>query len=133
MAQAQDRAGIPPSLRSRAAATPSTPATATRPNQLNRNAAAAAAKEKLNKGRTPSTRLAKFLLWVFLIHAGAIYLFTRGFLLSRSVLDSKSECNNTNLDTSIFNPLGHVEKQECWYPQQFKKAIVIVIDALRFE
>ncbi|KAG0009225.1 mannose-ethanolamine phosphotransferase gpi13, partial [Entomortierella chlamydospora] len=128
MAQAHAQAGIPSSLRSRTAAVPSTPTTAARPNQLNRNAAVPKVKE-----RSPSTRLAKLLLWVFLIHVGAIYLFTRGFLLSRSVLDSKSECNNTNLDNSIFNPHGQDQKQECWYPQQFKKAIVVVIDALRFD
>jgi len=86
------------------------------------------------KERLPSTRLSKLLLWFFLIHVGAIYLFTRGFLLSRSVLDSKSECNNTNSDEAIFehHKLSQGE-QGCWYPQQYKKAVVIVIDALRFE
>ncbi|KAF9202706.1 mannose-ethanolamine phosphotransferase gpi13 [Haplosporangium sp. Z 27] len=137
MAQVQAQAGIPSSLRPRTAAALSTTTTtattttaaAARPNQPGHNAATL--KDKVKKERSPSTRLAKLLLWVFLIHVGAIYLFTRGFLLSRSVLDSKSECNNTNIDNSIFD--SHGQGQECWYPQQYKKAIVIVIDALRFD
>ncbi|KAG0326678.1 mannose-ethanolamine phosphotransferase gpi13 [Dissophora globulifera] len=135
--------GAPPSLQPHTAATPPsrTPAAATsmasssrspRPGQS--GGGTLASKETLNKERSPSTRLAKLLLWVFLIHIGAIYLFTRGFLLSRSVLDAKSECNNTNVDESAFDLQGHGRgEQECWYPQQFKKAVVIVIDALRFD
>ncbi|KAF9377874.1 mannose-ethanolamine phosphotransferase gpi13 [Podila verticillata] len=84
-----------------------------------------------SKERAPSTRLAKLLLWVFLIHVGAIYLFTRGFLLSRSVLDSKSECNNTNINSD--RDPSWADASECWYPQQYKKAVVIIIDALRFD
>ncbi|KAF9916017.1 mannose-ethanolamine phosphotransferase gpi13 [Lobosporangium transversale] len=91
-----------------------------------------------NKERLPSTRLAKLLLWVLLIHVGAIYLFTRGFLLSRSVLDSKSECNNTVVDESFYDDAyfrthSNGNGNECWYPQQYKKAVIIVIDALRFD
>ncbi|KAG0250824.1 mannose-ethanolamine phosphotransferase gpi13 [Mortierella polycephala] len=107
--------------------TPPTPAAAAA-------AAKAARASQANKVRSPSTRLAKLLLWVFLVHVGAIYLFTRGFLLSRSVLDPKSECNNTNIDESILNHHHHAQgAKDCWYPQQYKKAVVIVIDALRFD
>ncbi|KAG0369923.1 hypothetical protein BC939DRAFT_439089 [Gamsiella multidivaricata] len=105
-------------------------------SRLNQANSATASRESLVKERKPSTRLAKLLLWVFLIHVGAIYLFTRGFLLSRSVLDSKSECNNTNVDESVFSHHGRgrsQEQPECWYPQQYKKAVIIVIDALRFD
>lgn len=94
---------------------------------------ASATQKTATKERAPSIRLAKLLLWVFLVHVGAIYLFTRGFLLSRSVLDSKSECSNTNMDESIFTDHGLDSSSRCWYPQQYKKAVVIVIDALRFE
>ncbi|KAF8925086.1 hypothetical protein EDD21DRAFT_367183 [Dissophora ornata] len=119
---------IPPSIRSRTAT--STASQSNRSNDSNNSKS----KESMLKERSPSTRLAKLLLWVFLIHVGAIYLFTRGFLLSRSVLDSKSECNNTNVDESLFNHHGSGRgQQECWYPQQYKKAVVIVIDALRFD
>ncbi|KAF9411555.1 mannose-ethanolamine phosphotransferase gpi13 [Podila epigama] len=86
------------------------------------------------KEREPSTRLAYLLLWVFLIHCGAIYLFTRGFLLTRSVLDDKSECSNNNIvgDDKDGSSLL-MSNDECWYPQQYKKAVIIVIDALRFD
>ncbi|KAG0348350.1 mannose-ethanolamine phosphotransferase gpi13 [Podila humilis] len=87
-----------------------------------------------SKERAPSTRLAKLLLWVFLIHVGAIYLFTRGFLLSRSVLDAKSECSNTNITpTDNTNDPSWTDPNGCWYPQQYKKVVVVIIDALRFD
>ncbi|KAG0262209.1 mannose-ethanolamine phosphotransferase gpi13 [Actinomortierella ambigua] len=85
--------------------------------------------QAISKQRSPSIRLAKLLLWLFLFHVGAIYLFTRGFLLSRSVLDSKSECNNTNVESFT----GLDAAGDCWYPQRFNKAVVILIDALRFD
>jgi len=102
------------------------------PASLRARIAAQADPKDKKKERSPSTRLAKLLLWVFLIHVGAIYLFTRGFLLSRSVLDSKSECKVTNMDESALSE-GMLDKDGCWYPQQYKKAVVIIIDALRFE
>ncbi|KAG0200276.1 mannose-ethanolamine phosphotransferase gpi13 [Mortierella sp. NVP41] len=132
-AQMQAQANAAPSastLRSRAGTTarPSaaTASQRTTTQRFSRNS------QNAPKERVPSIRLAKLLLWVFLVHVGAIYLFTRGFLLSRSVLDSKSECSNTNMDESIFTDHG-LDSKECWYPQQYKKAIVIVIDALRFD
>ncbi|KAG0046971.1 mannose-ethanolamine phosphotransferase gpi13 [Gryganskiella cystojenkinii] len=102
------------------------------PTLRQRTAGMTTKEKEAAKERSPSARLAKLLLWVFLIHVGAIYLFTRGFLLSRSVLDSKSECTNTNIDES--DGTGGVEGVDgCWYPQQYQKAVVIVIDALRFD
>ncbi|RIB01364.1 hypothetical protein C2G38_1993048 [Gigaspora rosea] len=101
-----------------------------------------------------------FCFWILLLHLGGIYLFTRGFLLTRFVLDNHSECskpplwdndNNNNVyniqydypwqntvatrfrqkdqknQSYIFNSDG------CWYPKIFKKAVIIIIDALRFD
>ncbi|KAG0221967.1 mannose-ethanolamine phosphotransferase gpi13 [Actinomortierella wolfii] len=115
-------AGLPPP---RTASTPRTvPAPMARPSPARHQP-----EQAFGKQRSPSIRLAKLLLWVFLFHVGAIYLFTRGFLLSRSVLDSRSECNNTNVaDVVGMNTAGN-----CWYPQRFNKAVIIVIDALRFD
>lgn len=139
-AQAQTSATpSPAALRSRTAATTTsqrttaTASTTARPNGSKGPASVSAAQKTATKERAPSIRLAKLLLWVFLVHVGAIYLFTRGFLLSRSVLDSKSECSNTNMDESVFTNHGLSSSDRCWYPQQYKKAVVIVIDALRFE
>ncbi|KAG0063294.1 mannose-ethanolamine phosphotransferase gpi13 [Linnemannia elongata] len=142
LGQAQAQTSATPSpiaLRSLTAATTTsqrttaTASTTARPNGSKGPASASAAQKTATKERAPSIRLAKLLLWVFLVHVGAIYLFTRGFLLSRSVLDSKSECSNTNMDESIFKNHGLSSSDRCWYPQQYKKAVVIVIDALRFD
>ena len=60
-----------------------------------------------------------------------IYFFTRGFLLTRLVLDKKSEC--------LHPPLAIASHQQgsyshgCWYPKSFDKTIVVIIDALRYD
>src|SRR5271167_3401832 len=67
------------------------------------------------------------LIFFLLLHITGIYFFTRGFLLTRLVLDAKSNCSSPPVDLPK-NPEG-----ECWYPQQFKKAIIVLIDALRYD
>ncbi|KAH9850999.1 hypothetical protein C2E23DRAFT_781710 [Lenzites betulinus] len=57
------------------------------------------------------------LTWVFLVHLAGIYLYTRGFLLTRLALSDVSRC----------------EDGECTLPPTHKKAVVLVIDALRFD
>jgi len=68
-------------------------------------------------------------IWFLLLHVAGIFLFTKGFLLTRLVLDNASECSNPPID------VGSLEKQEkgCWYPQKFEKAVVVIIDALRYD
>ena len=56
------------------------------------------------------------LLWVFAIHLSAIYLYTRGFLLSRLSLSEKSSWNNTQP-----------------FVCSHKRAVLLVIDALRYD
>lgn len=63
-----------------------------------------------------SKRLA-FLAWVFSVHVAGIYLFTRGFLLTRLSLSNLSNCPNG----------------ECSIPFTHSRAIVLIIDALRFD
>src|SRR6266542_3540617 len=89
-----------------------------------------------------------FCIWLFLLHVGGLFLFTRGFLLTRLVLNNKSQCSETpfwnNTENQYFYPwkgtVAGLQGQEstttfdsCWYPTQFKKAVVIIIDALRFD
>ena len=53
--------------------------------------------------------------------------FAKGFLLTRLVLDTKSECtvlpdgSTSNVDDG------------CWHPKSFDRAVIIVIDALRYD
>ncbi|KAI9822271.1 MAG: mannose-ethanolamine phosphotransferase gpi13 [Thelocarpon impressellum] len=78
--------------------------------------------------------LIAFLAWVFLIHALGIYFFTKGFLLTRLVLDHKSTCATTPVQgdgTPIFDK-GSPE-EGCWHPKSFDKAVVVIIDALRYD
>ncbi|CAG8770462.1 32186_t:CDS:1, partial [Racocetra persica] len=104
-----------------------------------------------------------FCFWILLLHLGGLYLFTRGFLLTRFVLDNHSECSksplwndyifNDNSDNNVYsvkynypwqNTVAAQFRQKdqkqsnlvsngCWYPKTFKKAVIIIIDALRFD
>ncbi|KAH7117987.1 hypothetical protein B0J11DRAFT_493971 [Dendryphion nanum] len=72
-----------------------------------------------------------FFTWLLILHASGIYLFTSGFLLTRLVLDHQSKC-----DTPPINIAPHVPGSSvagCWHPKSFDKAIVIIIDALRYD
>ena len=57
------------------------------------------------------------LLWVSLIHLSGIYLYTRGFLLTRLSLSEASSC-----------PDG-----SCTLPPAYKRTVLLIIDALRFD
>lgn len=58
------------------------------------------------------------LCWVAVIHLCAIYLFTRGFLLSRLSLSDISTCST---------------EYPCTLSPTHSRAILIIIDALRFD
>ncbi|CAG8450303.1 11777_t:CDS:1 [Funneliformis caledonium] len=71
-----------------------------------------------------------FFIWLFSLHLGGLFLFTRGFLLTRLVLDHKSKCSETPF---LKGQVPLTTLDSCWYPTQFKKAVVILVDALRFD
>ncbi|EWC48286.1 hypothetical protein DRE_02390 [Drechslerella stenobrocha 248] len=71
-----------------------------------------------------------FFLWIAYTQAVGIYLFTRGFLLTRLILESKSECGFSPLTASEYQgSLG----EGCWHPKTFDKAVIVIIDALRYD
>ncbi|KAL6851187.1 mannose-ethanolamine phosphotransferase gpi13 [Amphichorda felina] len=72
-----------------------------------------------------------FWAWVLLIHAAAIYYFTSGFLLTRLVLDDKSTCDQPPIDSVSTAPLNAAKG--CWHPKSFDRAVVVIIDALRYD
>lgn len=72
-----------------------------------------------------------FFLWIFVIHAIGIYFFTRGFLLTRLVLDHKSHCTALPPESNI--ETKHDSSNGCWHPKKFDKAVVLIIDALRYD
>lgn len=69
--------------------------------------------------------------WVLAIHALAIYLFTSGFLLTRLVLDETSTCVEPPID-GLSAPALDVDRG-CWHPKKFERAVVLIIDALRYD
>ncbi|MCJ1276990.1 mannose-ethanolamine phosphotransferase gpi13 [Puttea exsequens] len=90
-----------------------------------------------NRKKEVQFKASQFLLigvffWVFILHAVGIFLFTRGFLLTRLVLDRKSECASPPIRNGLFKSPGTVH-DGCWHPKSFDKAVVIIIDALRYD
>ncbi|KAI1337810.1 hypothetical protein F5Y15DRAFT_144705 [Xylariaceae sp. FL0016] len=74
-----------------------------------------------------------FWIWMLFMHVIGILLFTSGFLLTRLVLDEKSECANSPIDPLLnWDGKGTVDGG-CWHPKTFNKAVVILIDALRYD
>jgi GPI ethanolamine phosphate transferase 3 subunit O len=63
-----------------------------------------------------------------------MYFFTKGFLLTRLVLEEKSSC--TQLPITL-EPVGSfvpgTYEVGCWHPKTFEKAVVVIVDALRYD
>jgi phosphatidylinositol glycan class O len=76
--------------------------------------------------------LITLLLCFFYLHGVGLFLFTKGFLLTRLVLEHKSSCAVSPLreygDAAVSAPDGG-----CWHPKTFNKAVVVIIDALRYD
>ena len=56
-----------------------------------------------------------------------LFFFAKGFLLTRLVLDSRSDCRTLPDGTTS------EVKDGCWHPKSFEKAVVIIVDALRYD
>ncbi|WBW71287.1 pig-O [Schizosaccharomyces osmophilus] len=69
-----------------------------------------------------------FFALILLSNLYGLKSFTDGFLLRREVLNSTSSCSNPPLNISQWN-----ETSECWAPKLFSKAVIVVIDALRYD
>ncbi|KAK8212701.1 GPI ethanolamine phosphate transferase 3 [Phyllosticta capitalensis] len=74
--------------------------------------------------------LVAFFVLMVVLHVLGLYLFTTGFLLTRLVLDDQSDCAVPPVDSTYKG--GSVEKG-CWHPKSFDKAVVIIVDALRYD
>ncbi|GAB1320164.1 mannose-ethanolamine phosphotransferase gpi13 [Madurella fahalii] len=82
---------------------------------------------------------AGFWVWMLCVHFVGIAYFTSGFLLTRLVLEEKSSCEappTANLSIPDVLPTwqgkGTVDGG-CWHPRMFGRAVVVVIDALRYD
>ncbi|XP_044513209.1 GPI ethanolamine phosphate transferase 3 isoform X2 [Gracilinanus agilis] len=73
-----------------------------------------------------------FLAWVcFLFYAG-IGLFTSGFLLTRLELTNHSSCQELPGKGTLVGS-GRGEPGACWTAPRFSRAVIVLIDALRFD
>ncbi|XP_006814141.1 GPI ethanolamine phosphate transferase 3, catalytic subunit-like [Saccoglossus kowalevskii] len=71
------------------------------------------------------------MVWIFTLYVTAIVLFTKGFLLKRLEIPQKSTCSDFQADGK-FDQHGDFS-QGCWTQRRFKQAVLLVIDALRFD
>ncbi|KAI1398449.1 hypothetical protein F4819DRAFT_468496 [Hypoxylon fuscum] len=74
-----------------------------------------------------------FWVWLLCMHVVGILLFTSGFLLTRLVLDERSECDNPPINPLIEWEGRGTAEGGCWHPKTFNKAVVVIIDALRYD
>jgi len=76
-----------------------------------------------------------FFLWIVALHAIGLFLFTRGFLLTRLVLEQQSQCEISSIEGAVnsMTDLTLRQKHGCWHPKTFDRAVIVVIDALRFD
>ncbi|XP_020575148.1 GPI ethanolamine phosphate transferase 3 [Phalaenopsis equestris] len=82
---------------------------------------------------------------ILTLHSLAIYLFTRGFLLTRTELSSFSHCSDQfespcsihfPINDSSFSgdrPLNASDNSQCWTRPAVDRLVIIVLDALRFD
>ncbi|KAL5612585.1 hypothetical protein BROUX41_004320 [Berkeleyomyces rouxiae] len=72
--------------------------------------------------------------WILLVHSIGIFLFTRGFLLTRLILDQSSECSISPVTSPVPKGSGFGSVDDgCWHSKSFDKAVIILIDALRYD
>ncbi|KAB8214106.1 alkaline-phosphatase-like protein [Aspergillus novoparasiticus] len=64
-----------------------------------------------------------------------LYFFAKGFLLSRRVLDFSGTCTRPLLPAFPGYESPHLQSTQsgCWMPRSFDKAVILVIDALRYD
>ncbi|KAM4808885.1 LOW QUALITY PROTEIN: GPI ethanolamine phosphate transferase 3 [Rhinophrynus dorsalis] len=72
-----------------------------------------------------------FLAWVSVLFYSGIWLFMSGFLLMRIELSNQSVCSDFSSKDPQINP--QEAPGACWLPHRFEKAVIVIIDALKYE
>jgi phosphatidylinositol glycan class O len=99
-----------------------------------RRAGLEAARKKAYQSRWAWT--AAFWFWLLCVHAVGIAYFTSGFLLTRLVLGEKSACGTPPTAGQELLPAWAGKGTAdggCWHPRTFERAVVVVVDALRYD
>lgn len=91
----------------------------------------------------PAWSLLGILAVVTACHAAALYLFTSGFLLTRTEVKGVSECGFTKAEYTSPPPSGasaqtllswsEQHSQQCSLPPAFDRTLFLIIDALRYD
>ena len=77
-------------------------------------------------------KLLALFLSVSFLYAVGILLFTRGFLLKRLVIDEYSDCSE-NVTYYLSDRQQSSNIEGCWLKKRHAKAVIIIIDALRYD
>ncbi|ELT98736.1 hypothetical protein CAPTEDRAFT_223087 [Capitella teleta] len=73
------------------------------------------------------------VIWLCVLYVIGILLFTQGFLLSRAVVSHNNTCR-VDFAGQAHNHLKDRHGFDgCWMHARFKKAVILIIDALRFD
>lgn len=77
-------------------------------------------------------KLLVLFLFISFLYAIGIIFFTRGFLLTRLVIDEYSECSE-NINVHLFDRPQSSNIEGCWLKKRHAKAVIVIIDALRYD
>ena len=90
-----------------------------------------------------STRIFLHFFWLILMVVCALLLFTKGFLLKRIVVSNSSSCETSNIPMSSLWNQRHIHLDadhevpvktcDRVVKPKFKKALMIVIDGMRYD
>uniref|UniRef100_A0A8C5P6Y1 GPI ethanolamine phosphate transferase 3, catalytic subunit n=1 Tax=Leptobrachium leishanense TaxID=445787 RepID=A0A8C5P6Y1_9ANUR len=72
-----------------------------------------------------------FLAWLSLLFYSSIWLFMSGFLLMRIELNNQSSCAEPP-PPGVPKTL-QPDQAPCWFPLKFQKAVIVIIDALKYD
>ena len=77
------------------------------------------------------TKLALLCIALIIYYTASLLIFTKGFLLARTMIHKNNSCEEDFVSKT--DDLSHGGHRGCWTHSRYKKAIVIVIDALKFD
>ena len=73
------------------------------------------------------------LVWLLAMYYVGILIFTKGFLLTRMVVNHNNTCEVDFAGQAHNFVTDHQGHSGCWMHARFKKAVFVIIDALRFD
>ncbi|EDN92877.1 hypothetical protein SS1G_08742 [Sclerotinia sclerotiorum 1980 UF-70] len=95
-------------------------------------------KDELNEAKRAKWRrewwaVGGWWAWLAVMHAVGIYYFTKGFLLTRLVLEESSTCAEPPIARTVDYKGAGTPEGGCWHPKTFDRAVVVIVDALRYD